>query len=150
MALRANPARKVGDPAAVAERERLRDLRHDGGRQGLRHGRAAAEAQPLEQVRARAQVHHRVGPRLVLVHRVRLHHAGVARAGELRQLRLQLRELAVEVVGQLRPVHGLDGEGLAGGAGRAAVDHPEAAATDLRAYLVVPLQLRTHTSVMSL
>ena len=133
----------------MAQRQRLGQLRHDGGRHGLRHRRAAAEAHPVEQVWARAQVHHRVRPRLVLVHRVHLHHAGVARAGELGQLRLHQRELAVEVVGQLRTVHGLDGEDLAGGAGRAAVDHPEAAATDLLADLVVPLQLRTHSLVIS-
>ncbi|KAG2640521.1 hypothetical protein PVAP13_2KG110116 [Panicum virgatum] len=36
----------VRHPAAVAQRQRLGQLRHDGGRHGLRHRRAAAEAYP--------------------------------------------------------------------------------------------------------
>jgi hypothetical protein len=56
--------------------------------------------------------------RLVLVHSAHLHHAGVALAGELRQLGLHLGQLVVQVVDHLRTVHGLDCEGLAGGPGR--------------------------------
>lgn len=88
-------------------------------------------------------------PRVVLVHGVHLDDARVARGGQLGQLGLELRELPVEVVGQLRAVDGLDGEGLAGGARRAAVDHAEAAAPDLLANLVVSLQLSTHASSFS-
>lgn len=107
----------------------------DDGGDGLRDGRAAAEADPVEQVGAGAEVHDHVRPRVVLVHGVHLDDARVARGGQLGQLGLELRELPVEVVGQLRAVDGLDGEGLAGGARRAAVDHAEAAAPDLLANL---------------
>lgn len=116
----------MGHPAAVVERKCLSELRNNGGSDGFWHGRVAAEVDPVEQVWAGAEVHYHVGPRLVLIHRVHLHHARAARVGKPSQLGL---ELPVEVVGELQPVDVLDSEGLAGGVRRAAVDDTEAATT---------------------
>lgn len=85
-------------------------------------------------------------PVVVLVDGVHLHDARVACGGEPGQLGLERGERAVQVVGEAGAVDRLDGVGLAGGAGGAAVDDAEAAAPNLLADLEVALQFLTHST----
>lgn len=86
-------------------------------------------------------------PGVVLVDGAHLQDARVPVAlapREPRQLRLQLRQRAVQVVAEEGPVHGLHGEGVTRGAGDTAPDHAETPAADLVADVVLPVQLFSH------
>jgi hypothetical protein len=124
----------VRDPAEVAGRERVGDLRHEARRLGLRE--RAAGLDEGDEVPAGADVEHEVDGVGVLergVERDEVRAGGRGRRREEVDLGLLLRQREVQRVGlpQRRLGRGLDREGLPRGDGVAAADGAEAAVPDL-------------------